>query len=553
MKSSIINLDSMSHPENFTKLNDAIKSNRQQLEDFIKSYSDSYEFDSVDKDLNYNLALIEDYREFSENQELLLMDILEVMRKHNEKFCKNSNLKRLQKKLKIEIKLHDDIDDFGDFQYFYARGQEQSNLLIIYNYHKKKFSQLKINHFFPAKCNTFFHLDEKNNDYEKDKKFKFSLFVSGGLNKKQRIVYDRYSKDQVFDLQNLAKQRFQSLRDFYEIKVIYDIFEENIEYEIKELTFMNNARNSHSIVKFGDYLIAISGANTKSCEIYCFMTKRWSNLPDLPSYCVNSSLAVFDGYLYCFCGATTVSPFDSIFKLSLNYLDNFIKNEKGFKDSLRWEEVRFYYSTKNYNLRQSPTKLRRGMAPLVLGSHTMFLFGGFDNDNIYDDVLEVTFLNKQAEERIQNEKKEKELNEQLKDAKNKNNNKEKEKTNKEKISDNIFEKSDKEIEENLLCEMRNNNNLNNNNENYNDNYNEENNFIQNNNEEIPINEDIQEHNIGLNDEIFELKIEKKLTTLPNKTFFNSNISLVNNTILMVDGFNNAIEYNIENNQFCYYT
>ena len=101
MKSSIVNLDSMSHPENFTKLIDTIKSNRQKLEDFIKSYSENYEFDIVDKDLKYNLALIEDYREFSENQELLLIDVLEVMKKHNEKFCKNSNLKRLQKKLKI--------------------------------------------------------------------------------------------------------------------------------------------------------------------------------------------------------------------------------------------------------------------------------------------------------------------------------------------------------------------------------------------------------------------------------------------------------------------
>lgn len=542
MKTSILNLDSVSHPEHFNKLIETIKTNREKLEEFIQSYSDDYEFDIVDKDLNYNLALIEDYREFSENQELLLIDILEVMKKHNEKFCKNSNLKRLQKKLKIEIKLHDDEDEFGDFQYFYARGQEQSNLLIIYNYHKKKFSQLNIDYFFPAKCNSYFYMDEKNSFDKNSKKYMFSIFISGGLNKKQRIVYDRYSKEQIFDLQNLAKQRFHSMRDFCEIRILYDLYEDKVEYEVRELASMNNARNSHSFIKYEDYFIVISGSNTKSCEIYSFKSQKWENLPELPSYCLNSALAIFDNYLYCFCGATTVSPFDRIFKLSLNYIDKYLNKEKGFMESLNWSEVSFCYSSKNYNLRKSPINLRRGMAPLVIGNHSMFLFGGFDNDNIYDDVLEVTFLAKQKEDKLRKENKEKELNDTIKNAKNKLEKKDSENINN---NDHIFEKLDKEIEDNLIDEMNRNNYNNNNSENQ-----------QNNSNHINEEENIQEDNQNdenENEENFELKIEKKLTTLPNKTFFNSNISLVNKTILLIDGFNNAIEYNIESNQFCYYT
>ena len=416
---------------------------------------------------------------------------------------------------------------------------------MIYNFHKKKFIKKKINYLFPAKCNTFFLNDEiNNNNNNNNHKYKFSIFISGGLNKKQRIVYDKFTKEQVFDLQNLAKQRFQSLKNFNEIKITYDIFDDKFDYEIKELPAMNYARNSHSFIKFEDYFIVISGSNTKTCEVFSFKFQRWSDLPSLPSYCLNSSLAVFDNYLYCFCGSTTVSPFDSIYKLSLNYLEKFINNEKGFKDSLKWEEVRFFYSSKNFNLRKSTTKLRRGMAPLIIGNHTLFLFGGFDNDNIYDDVLEVTFLEKEAEVKRQNEKKEKEMD--IKVAANAKNKIEiKENVN----SNNIFEKSEKEIEENLIVEMNNKKYINNdiiaeNEYNKNEDMDMEENYNDNDNDnDIDID----------NNELYELKIEKKLTTLPNKTFFNSNISLVNNTILLVDGFNNAIEYNIENNQFCYFT
>ena len=48
-------------------------------------------------------------------------------------------------------------------------------------------------------------------------------------------------------------------------------------------------------------------------------------------------------------------------------------------------------------------------------------------------------------------------------------------------------------------------------------------------------------------------IDKYDITLPIKTYFNSNIMRYGNYLVMIDGYNNAIELDLRTNEFFYYT
>lgn len=577
MKSSIINLNSMSNPESFTKLIESIKNNRRHLEEFINSYSNEEDFDEVDANYRENLELIEDYRELSENYELLLFDILEVLKKHNEKFCKNSNIKRIAKKLDITFQMHDNIQENEDSLEFYAKMQEDSHILIVFNFKTKKFVQIKTDFFCPSKsCSYFIKTTNERNFY------KFSLYLSGGFVKNQAYQTDLLSGQLRID--QIKKLKYKSLKDFYEIQITYDSVDDNYSYKLIKLSDMIFGRNSHSVIMHKDFFIAISGQNTKTCEIYNDKTNEWKLLPEIPTLCLNSSLAVVDNHLYCISGSSTINSFDAIYKLTLNNIDKFFYEEKGFENFLAWQQIEFYFSSKNYHLRKSLPRLRRGMATLYLGGNSIYLFGGFDHDNIYDEIFEVIFYPKEEKQINENENKNNNITSNTKHSeisnttantkgKNSNfyssakindkvNNNTKEINGKIKSASannvsgnlkngNIFDKSDKAIEEDLINnqitytyadnnkeeerEDRSYNEYSYNNE-FNDNYNEE--------DYKPIRE---------NEDFDGLKIEKKLTHLPNKTFFSTNPIVLGNTILMVDGFNNAIEYDIVNNHFYYYT
>jgi len=585
MKSSILNLNSMSNPESFTKLIESIKNNRKHIEEFIKSYSKEEDFDEIDNHYKENLELIEDYRELSENYELLLFDVLEVLKKHNEKFCKNSNIKRIAKQLDITFQMHDNITETEDLLDFYAKMQEDSHILVIFNFKTKKFVHIKTDFFCPSKsCSYFIKSSLEKNLH------KFSIYLSGGFVKNQAYQTGLLSGELKID--QINKLKFISLKGFHEIQMTYDIFEDIFSYKLIELQEMNFGRNSHAVIMHKEFLLAISGQNTKTCEIYSVSRNQWKLLPEVPTFCLNSSLAILNNYLYCISGSSTLNSFDAIYKLSLNNIDKFFLEEKGFENYLAWERIEYYFSSKNFHLRKSLPRLRRGMATLFLGGNSIYLFGGFDHDNIYDDIFEV-ILNPKEERKLNDnndnntnaknsENSDTTSNTKLSNSKgignNVNSNFYSTASNKnEKINNldnakknydgkvksvtennfngnvknaNIFDKSDKAIEEDIInnqitytlnnkeeegedksCNGKSSNN------DYNENDNED------------VYKPIQENE----EDCQGMKIERKLTTLTNKTFFSSNPIVLGNTILMVDGFNNAIEYDIVNNHFYYYT
>ncbi len=575
MKSSIINLNSVSNPESFTKLIESIKNNRKSLEEFIKSYSTVEDFDEIENNYKENLDLLEDYRELSENYELLLLDILEVLKKHNEKFCRNSNIIKVAKKLNISFQMHDNIaQQDSELLDFYAKIQEDSHILIIFNFKTKKFTQIKTDFFCPSKsCNYFISsVNEKN-------LLKFSVYVSGGL-----IRNNSYKSDMItgrLKIEEINKLKYIWLKDFYEIKITYNSFEDKFTYEIIKLADMTVGRNSHSIIKFNNFLFTISGQNTKTCEIYNIKTNKWKLLPEVPTLCLNSSLAVANNYLFCISGSSTVNSFDVIYKISLNNIEKYYNEEKGFEDFLNWEKIEYYFSSKNFHLKKGTPRLRRGMSPLYLGGNSIYLFGGFDHDNIYDDIFEVILKNKEDKNtttdksqnsastasnksNIQKNNNANNLNSNsnINDIKNK-----EEPTNnviyKDKSSSNnnvneyintinIFGKSEKAIEEEILNNKITYTSSNQIEEEREDDLSRK--SSDNNLENNYINKDDRYKSSNEDEIYFEgIKIEKKLTTIPNKTFFTTNPIVLGNTILMVDGFNNAIEYDINNNHFYYYT
>jgi len=482
MKINLNSLSKFSNPEKYKKVIDIIDKNRKTLEENKEKYSEREDYDKILKLHEQNRVLVENFRVFLNNKELLMEDIVEAIKKHQESFIKNSNIKELSKTLGIESIIgEENISNIRNINEIYAKVQENSNILIIYDIDKKKFHQIKDeNRFFNAKSNCYYIKDTK------------SIFVCGGMKNFNRIK--EYSNE------------------FYKIKVKinYDEFD----FEYTNLPNMNHGRASHSMIQYQDYLIIIGGINTKTCEIFDFKKNQWDELPDLPSTLANPAVAFVNNFLYVFCGSGNLNSLDGIYKLSMNNISRILQKERGFENILDWEKIDYIYRMLH---NEKIPRMRRGMAALSLGD-TIHLFGGFDYDNIYDEIY-VFHTNKEIEVKTVND-------------------------------DTNFQCGEKHIEKEKLD--RNNSNIRNL-----KNTSQEKNLS---NNKIDINFDSDEE-IPKNFQDFEplpfeeeyLKITDTEIQLPIKTFFNSNLLLFDNYLIMIDGYNNAIEFNLKTQEFYYYT
>jgi hypothetical protein len=479
MKINLNSLSKFSNPEKYKKVIDIIDKNRKTLEENKEKYSEREDYDKILKLHEQNRVLVENFRVFLNNKELLMEDVVEAIKKHQEAFIKNSNIKELSKTLGIESIIgEENISNIRNINEIYAKVQENSNILIIYDIDKKRFHQIKDeNHFFNAKSNCY---------YIKDMKL---IFVCGGIKNFNRIK--EYSNE------------------FYKIKVKINFDEFDFEYT--DLPNMNHGRASHSMIQCQDYLITIGGINTKTCEIFDLKKNQWEELPDLPSTLVNPAVALVNNFLYVFSGSGSLNSLDRIYKLSMNNITRIIQKERGFENILDWEKIDYIYRMLH---NEKIPRMRRGMAALSLGD-TVYLFGGFDYDNIYDDIY-VFHTNKEIE--VKTEKA---------DANVKGGEKNLEK---EKMDSNMRNVKNTTQDKNLS------------------------------NNKIDINfdsdEEIANNFQDFNPIPFEedyFKITDTEIQLPIKTFFNSNLLLFDNYLIMIDGYNNAIELNLKTQEFYYYT
>jgi hypothetical protein len=449
------------------------------LEENKAKYTEREDYDKIVKLHEENKVLVENFRVFLNNKELLMEDVLEGIRKHQDAFIKNSNIKELSKMLGIESILgEENTSNIRNINEIYAKVQENSNILIIYDIDKKKFHQIKDeNHFFNAKSFGFYIKETK------------TIFVCGGMKNFNR--YKEYSND------------------FYKIKVKINFDEFDFEYS--DLPEMKEGRASHSMIQYQDYLIVVGGLNTKTCEIFDIKNNLWGELPDLPSILANPALALVNNFLYVFCGSGSLNSFDGIYKLSLNNISRVLQNERGFENILDWEKLDYMYRILH---NEKIPRLRRGMAALPVGD-TIHLYGGFDYDNIYDDIY-VFHTNKVSD------------------------------LNAVKLQQNVEggeEKLGKDMSEKIGKNAKNTNQEKN---------------LSNNKIDLSFEDD---EDIGKNNQEFEpipfeedyFKITDTENQLPIKTFFNSNLLLFDNYLIMIDGYNNAIEFNLKTQEFYYYT
>lgn len=456
MKVNINSLDKLPNPESYPHLLESLSKNRTLLENHLAKYTENEDYDIILNEYVTSKKMVEEFNRFTLNNELIMNDILDAIKKHQELFIKNSNISSISKLLNLEEEEKKDTK-IKSINEIYAKIQENSDLIILYDIEKKKFYHNKIPEFNNLDIKRF---EAKSYSYFRDN----TIYVSGGFNVK-------------------SKQYFN---DFYKIsvRVNFDKFEFNFE----SLTPMINERASHTQILFKNkFLITIGGINTKSCEVFDLDVNKWFSLPDLPSLCPNSSLTIVeDKYLYIFIGSVNLSSIDTIYRIKLNNLEKILNNERGFENLLEFEEIPFYFSKKKNNeendseeinneselqYNRNSFRLRRGMASAYFEG-TILLFGGFDYDNNHDEIYEfIGFEKKVAKKGI-----------------------------------NSNNSNNKEFENNLV-EVENE--------------------------------------------------EKEIATcnysLPIKTFFNSNIVQYEYFLIMIDGQNNCIEYDIKSKEFYYYT
>jgi hypothetical protein len=399
MRKNIDYLHKLPDNKNYQHLIENLENGNQMLHNHLKKYTDKHEYDKIVDLYQLNKQLVDNFKQFVYNDELLMIDILTSIRKNQESFNKNQNVKIISKELGLEsnIKVSSTLRTISEI---YGKAQENSNIIFIYDIEKKKFFQLKCEKTFPSKSYSLYHDN--------------TIYICGGYVNRQAI------------------KNFTAIK----ITINYDQFN----FDFKDLAEMVNERYSHSMLIYKEYIIAISG-NTKTNEIFDIKQNKWYKLPDLPMNSLNPALIVTQEHLYCFSGSVNSTSLDRIYKLSLLNITKILQ-DKGFEDVLNWESIDYYY----HNNRG---RLRRGMAALTIGGSSIFLFGGFDADNIYDNIYDFS-INKKDE----------------------------------------------------------------------------------------------------NDEMFITQIGLEL---PIKTFFNSNIVLYDMYLIMIDGFNNALELDLKTQEFFYYT
>lgn len=137
MKLNLNSLNKLHNPEKYTNLLDSLTKNRKLLEKHISDYSEVKEYDKILNRYEENKEIVEMFKEFTHGHYLLMQDILEVVRKHQDNFIKNSNVKAVCNKLKIENNFIAEDSHIKNINEIYAKVQENSNIIVIFELSKK--------------------------------------------------------------------------------------------------------------------------------------------------------------------------------------------------------------------------------------------------------------------------------------------------------------------------------------------------------------------------------------------------------------------------------
>ena len=439
-------INSISKLQNLDNYTNIIETYEKAVEDIkinIQKFSEEAPYDKITKLYHDNNIMLDMYKDIAMSNIMTMQNVVNLIKDHKDIFQNDENVKGLSEKLGIE----DDIIEKNEIKNeplnkniineLYVKAQDNSSILVIYNMYSKQILHIKMpSNSFNSKSCSFYDRSSQ------------TAYISGGLSDSS----NKYSYD----------------NSFYRITV--KLIKNEYQFDMKSLTSMKDCHTSHSMIKYGEkFLIVVGGMNTKSCEIYTFSKDDWDFLPEIPSFVTNPAVSIFNNFLYVISGS---GRFDVMYRLKLDNLEKYLdmiqkaKNEEINNSLLSWENI-------DYGI--TGGKLQRGMGICPSGNK-IYIFGGFDNDNMYDDIYIISFKDLGFFKGI---------------------------------GQKIIDKKDELLNKNKENENK--------------------------------------------EQDEKITLVKSRETLPNKTYFSSNILLIDNTMVMLDGMNNAYEYNVGTKEFFYYT
>ena len=443
IKRGINSISKLQNLDNYTNIIETYEKAVEDIKINIQKFSEEAPYDKISKLYHENNIMLDMYKDIAMSNIMTMQNVVNLIKDHKDIFQNDENVKGLSEKLGIE----DDIIEKNEIknqplnkniiEELYVKAQDNSSILVIYNMYSKQILHIKMpSNNFNSKSYSFYDRSSQ------------TTYISGGLSDSS----NKYSYD----------------NSFYRITV--KLIKNEYQFDMKSLTSMKDCHTSHSMIKYGEkFLIVVGGMNTKSCEIYTFSKDDWDFLPEIPSFVTNPAVSIFNNFLYVISGS---GRFDVMYRLKLDNLEKYLDmiqkaKEEEIKNSLlSWENI-------DYGI--TGGKLQRGMGICPSGNK-IYIFGGFDNDNMYDDIYIISFRDLGFFKGI---------------------------------GQKIIDKKDELLNKNKENENK--------------------------------------------EQDEKITLVKSRETLPNKTYFSSNILLIDNTMVMLDGMNNAYEYNVGTKEFFYYT
>lgn len=554
MKANVMSIINLSNPKSFVNLINSIDNSRVSIQKHISKYTNLVEYDKLielNDELNY---LVVEFKIYAFNEVHMLDNIIESIKEHSKLIVNSTNLVDLSVHLELEERINkvfnltkiNNCDVDFSIENIWAKAQEDSSMIAIYDtINKTIYQEFLINK--DSKYNSSYKmLNSKVNNAINDykifkpkcsclfKKSDKTIYSTGGIiknnNLKEFVKVEIYFDNSVISYNICASNN--TLQDVLKINNQDNpTRNNNVKFKNNNLPELIVPRSHHSSIwnLEEDILIVVGGSNTKTCEAYSVDNNKWFLISDLPNYAPNSSLCIVQNNLFCFNAGAEYSSFCGIYYLSLLNFKNIYSISSDIKGIIpnEWQNVTYEF---NFNGR-----IKKNMCAVPYKSKdftSIYLFGGFDPDRSFYEVMEFTIdVHNNYVNKVNLEKENSFINKYDKNNSNENNNEIND------YNDNCLTLNNN----NEYSEMS--NNINNEND-------SNNNIISNiSNKQNNITNEDKEDTLNINKFVFN----KLPYELPIATYFNSNYLLVDNSLIMICGQLNVIEFDLLTKDFYYYT
>jgi hypothetical protein len=346
--------------EKYRYVQENIAKNIHILIDYFEKYKNELEVKHLKNEIDSGKYIIDIFQTFSSNKEVMLNDLYLEIKRHLKIFEENICLRQITEQVKLDSDIS--VNKIG---YLFAKAQENSNILTIYNLDKKKFHQKVLegemmnNFMFKPKCTSIYLIS--NN----------TVYISGGCNSLKQAVNDLYS----FKLEFL---------NFEEYKLFY-----------QKLSPMINERYSHAMINHQNLIFNISGWNNYTCEVYDINREVSKSLPDLTEYIPNASLCIMNSEFLLVCGSDPEKEKKNfIFKIDMKLCEQLFNYYINNVEELKWEVLEVKFDFYGGRFKRGMCGVENVIEKTEQGGNcqnSLLLLGGFDFNYSYDHIYQITF------------------------------------------------------------------------------------------------------------------------------------------------------------------